>query len=65
MKTSPIMRTSKILTVLCFTKQKTKTKNTFTRVVLVVKSSFGSVLVVKMYWQNIKKFVWALMVQNL
>ena len=24
-----------------------------------------SVLVVKMYWQNIKKFVWALMVHNL
>ena len=49
MKTSLIMRTSKILTVLCFTKQKTKTKNTFARVVLVVKTSFGSVLVVKMY----------------
>ena len=52
------MCTSKILTDLCFTKQKIKTKNTFAKVVY-------SVLVVKMCWQNIKKFVWALMVQNL
>ena len=35
-----------------------KTKNTFVRVVY-------SVLVVKMYWQNIKKFVWALTVHSL
>ena len=53
-----IMCTSKVLTDLCFTKQRIKTKNTFVRVVY-------SVLVVKMCWQNIKKFVWALMVQNL
>ena len=36
------MSTSKILTDLCFTKQKTKTKNTFAKVVY-------SVLVVEMY----------------
>ena len=42
MKTSHIMRTSKILTGLCFTKQKTKTKSTFAKVVY-------SVLVVEMY----------------
>ena len=41
-----------------FTKQKIKIKNTFARVVY-------SVLVVKMYWQNLKKFVWVLMVHNL
>ena len=41
-----IMCTSKILTDLCFTEQKVKTKNTFERVVY-------SVLVVKVYWQNI------------
>ena len=35
-----------------------KTKNIFPKV-------FYSVLVVKMCWQNIKKFVWALMVDNL
>ena len=57
MKTSHIMCTSKILTDLCFTKQRIKTKNTFAKVVY-------SVLVVKMCWQNIKKFVWALMVHN-
>ena len=39
------------------TKQRIKTKNSFVRVVL-------SVLVVKMCWENIKKFVWALMVHN-
>ena len=36
MKTSHIMHTSKILTALCFTKQKTKTKNTFAKVVYTV-----------------------------
>ena len=41
-----IMRTSKILTDLCFTKWKIKTKNTFVRVVY-------SALVVKMCWQEI------------
>ena len=40
-KTSHIMCISMILTDLCFTKQRIKTKNTFARVV-------GSVLVVKM-----------------
>ena len=47
MKISHIICISKILTDLCFTKQRTKTKNTFVRVVY-------SDLVVKMYWQNIK-----------
>ena len=42
---------------LCLTKQRIKTKNTFVRVVC-------SVLVVKISWQSIKKFVWALMVHN-
>ena len=42
MKTSHIMCTSKILTDLCFTKQKTKTKNTFAKAVC-------RVLVVNMY----------------
>ena len=56
-KTSHIMCISNILTNLCFTKQKIKTKNTFASV-------FYSALVVKMYWQSIKKFVWALMVHN-
>ena len=41
MKTSQIMRTSKILTDLCFTKQKMKTKIIFAR-------DFCSILVVKM-----------------
>ena len=45
-----IMCTSKILTDLYFTKQKIKTKNGFVEVVY-------SVLVVKMYWQNINKIV--------
>ena len=58
MKTSHIMCISKILTDLCFPKQKIKTKNAFASVVY-------SVLVVKMYWQNIKKFVLALMIHNL
>ena len=53
-----IMCTSKILTDLCFTKQKIKTKNGFARAVC-------NALVVKMYWQNIKKIVWALMVNSL
>ena len=53
-----IMCTSKVLTDLCFTKQKITTKNGFVRVV-------DSVLVVKMYRQNIKKIVRALMVNNL
>ena len=48
----------KILTDLCLSKQKIKTKNSFARVLY-------SVLVVKMYWQNIKMIVWALMVNNL
>ena len=52
-----IMCISMTLTDLCFTKQKIKAKNTFVRVVC-------SVLVVKMCWQNIEKFVWALMVHN-
>ena len=39
-----------ILTDLCFTKQRIKTKNTFVRVLY-------SVLVIKMCQQNIKKFV--------
>ena len=56
-ETSPIMCTSKILTNLCFTKQKMKTKNTFAKVV-------HSALVAKMYWQSIKKLVRALMVHN-
>ena len=56
-KTSHIMCISNILTNLCFTKQKIKTKNTFARVVC-------SVSVVKMCQQNIKKFVWAFMVHN-
>ena len=46
-----IMCTSKIFTDLYLIKQRTKTKNTFAKVVY-------SVLVVKMCWQNIKKFVW-------
>ena len=54
MKTSHIMCISKILTDLCFTKQRIKTKK-----------YFCSVLVVKIYWQNIKKFVWVLMVHDL
>ena len=49
MKTSHIMRTSKILTNLCFTKPKIKVKNTFVKVVY-------SALLVKMYWPNIMKF---------
>ena len=53
-----IMCTSKILTDLCFIKQKIKAKNAFENAVY-------SVLVVKMCRQNIKKFVWALMVHNL
>ena len=47
-----------ILTYLYFTKRKIKTKKTFVRAVY-------SVLVAKICWQNIKKFVWALMVHNL
>ena len=42
MKTSHIMHTLKILTDLSFTKQKIKTRNSFTKVVF-------RVLVVKMY----------------
>ena len=57
MKTSHIMCMSKILTDLCFTKQKIKTKNTFVKVVY-------SVPVVKVCWQSIKMFVWALLVHN-
>ena len=58
MKTSHIMFISKILTDLCFKKQKMKTKYAFVRVVY-------SALVVKMCWHNIKKTVGALMVHNL
>ena len=49
--------TSKNLTDLCFTKQKIKTKIGSVKVVY-------NVLVVKMCWQDIKKIVWALMVNN-
>ena len=45
-----IMCTSKILTDLCYTKQKIKTKNTFAEAVCYA-------LVVKMCWQNMKKIV--------
>ena len=51
------MCTSKILTDLCFIKQKIKTKNIFAKV-------FYSVLVVKVCWQKIKKIVWALMING-
>ena len=57
MKASNIMCISKILTDLCFTKQRIETKNTFVRVAY-------SVLVLKVCRQNIKKSVWALMVHN-
>ena len=53
-----ILCTSKILTDLSFTNQEIKSKNGF------VEANY-SVLVVKMYWQNIKKIVWILMVNNL
>ena len=58
MKTNHVMCTFKILTDLCFTKQKIKTKNSFAEVV-------SSVLAVKMYWQNINKIVSLLMANNL
>ena len=58
MKKSHIMCTSKMFTDLCFKKQKIKRKNTLVK-------AFYSVLVVKMCWQSIKKFVLALMVHNL
>ena len=45
------MCASNILTDSCLTKQKTKTKNTFVNIVY-------SVLAVKKFWYNIKKFVW-------
>ena len=51
------MCTSKILTDLCFPKQKLKTKNGSVKVVY-------SVSVVKVCWHNIKTIVWALMVNN-
>ena len=57
MKTSHIRCTSKILTDLCFAKQSIKTKNTFGKVVYCV-------FVLKMCWQSIKKFFWALMAHN-
>ena len=44
------MCTSKALTNLCLIKQKTKTKNTFVNIVY-------SLLAVKEFWWNIKKFV--------
>ena len=58
MRTSYIMCISKILTDLSFSKQRIKIQNTFARVV-------DSVLVVKMCWESIKKFVWTLMEHNL
>ena len=59
METSHIMCKSRNLTDLCFTNQRIKTKkNTFARVAY-------NVLVVKMCWQSIKKFLWALMAHNL
>ena len=58
MKTSHTTCIWKILTDLCFTKQKIKIKTTFAKVVY-------SVLVVKMCWENINKLVWAFMVHNL
>ena len=58
MKASQIMCTSKIFIDLCYTKQRIKIKSTFVKVVY-------SVLVVKMYWQNIKKFVEAIIEHNL
>ena len=48
MMVNHIMCTSKILTDLCFTKQKTKAKNVFVEV-------FYSVLVGKVCWKNRKK----------
>ena len=58
MKASHIMTTLKVLTDLCFVKQKIKTKNTFPKVV------YG-VLVVKIFWTFLKKFAWKLMAHNL
>ena len=58
MVTKHIMCTSKILTDVCFTKQRIKAKNTFARVAY-------NALVVKMCYIIIKKFVWSLMVHNL
>ena len=52
-----IMWTLMILTDLCFTKQKIKTKYGLVEFVY-------NVLVVKVYWSNIKKVVWALMVNS-
>ena len=46
----------KILTDLCFTKQ--RIKKAFARDVC-------SILVVQISWESVKKFVWALMVHNL
>ena len=43
---------------LIFNEQKTKTKNTFVNIV-------HSVLGVKKFWYNIKKFVWKKMVNKL
>ena len=54
---SHIMCTSKILKDLCLTKPKIKTKNSFIGVVF-------SVLIVKVCWENIKKILWALMVNS-
>ena len=58
MKARHMICISKISTDLCFKKQRIKTKSGFPRVAY-------SVVVVKMYWLNIKKFVWTLMVDNL
>ena len=57
MMINDIMCTSKILIDLCFVKQKIKSKNGSVKVVY-------NVLVLKMCCQNIKKIVWALMVNN-
>ena len=58
MKTSHIMYKLKALTDLYFIKRKVKTKNNFPKVVY-------SVLIVKIVWTFVKKFVWALMAHNL
>ena len=51
MKINQTMCTSKIFTDLCLVKQKAKTKNA-----AFAKASY-IVLVIKMYWQSIRKFV--------
>ena len=58
MKTIHIMCISKILTDLCFTKQRIKKTKILLQVVC-------SILAAKMSWQSIKKFAWPLMMHNL